>query len=87
MLPKYRELGVANLVSQTSESPRAKPTRDRARGSVRLDMAGKRSDGDRPLGPEKTMTAVRDSIAAFLDANLRALTLDPTQERLLTGPS
>jgi hypothetical protein len=50
-------------------------------------MAGKRSDGDRPLGPEKTMTAVRDSIAAFLDANLRAMTLDPTQERLLTGPS
>jgi dienelactone hydrolase len=40
-----------------------------------------------PMGPEKTMTAVRDYVAAFLDANLRAMALNPTQERLLTGPS
>jgi len=35
-----------------------------------------------PTGPEKTMTAARDYIAAFLDANLRDKPLDP----LLTGP-
>lgn len=36
-----------------------------------------------PMGPEKTIGAVRDYIAAFLDANLRGQPLDP----LLTGPS
>jgi dienelactone hydrolase len=36
-----------------------------------------------PMGPEKTMSAVRDYIAAFLDANLRGMTPD----RLLAGPS
>lgn len=36
-----------------------------------------------PMGPEKTIAAVRDYIAAFLDANLRGQPLDP----LLTGPS
>jgi hypothetical protein len=35
------------------------------------------------MGPEKTIAAVRDYIAAFLDANLRGKPLDP----LLTGPS
>jgi dienelactone hydrolase len=39
------------------------------------------------MGPEKTMAAVRDYIAAFLDANLRSMALDRTQERLLIGPS
>jgi hypothetical protein len=36
-----------------------------------------------PMGPEKTITAVRDYIPAFLDANLRG---GPTG-RLLSGPS
>ena len=35
------------------------------------------------MGPEKTIAAVRDYIAAFLDANLRGRPLTP----LLTGPS
>lgn len=39
--------------------------------------------GTGPMGPEKTMAAVRDYIAAFLDANLRGGPMDP----LLTGPS
>jgi dienelactone hydrolase len=36
-----------------------------------------------PMGPEKTIAAVRDYIAAFLDTNLRGTPLD----RLLSGPS
>jgi dienelactone hydrolase len=36
-----------------------------------------------PMGPEKTIAAVRDYIAAFLDANLLDNPVDP----LLTGPS
>ena len=36
-----------------------------------------------PMGPEKTIAAVRDYIAAFLDTNVRGRPLDP----LLTGPS
>lgn len=36
-----------------------------------------------PMGPEKTMGAVRDYIAAFLDTNLRGKPM----ESLLTGPS
>jgi dienelactone hydrolase len=36
-----------------------------------------------PMGPEKTMAAVRDYIAAFLDTNLRGKPAD----RLLSGPS
>ena len=36
-----------------------------------------------PMGPEKTIAAVRDYIAAFLDTNLRGNPFDP----LLTGPS
>jgi predicted dienelactone hydrolase len=39
------------------------------------------------MGPEKTMSAVRDYISAFLDANLGAKTLDRRREQLLTGPS
>jgi dienelactone hydrolase len=35
------------------------------------------------MGPDKTIAAVRDYIAAFLDANLRGRPMDP----LLTGPS
>ena len=38
-----------------------------------------------PMGPQKTMAAVRDYIAAFLDANLRGL--PPGPDRLLSGPS
>jgi pimeloyl-ACP methyl ester carboxylesterase len=36
-----------------------------------------------PMGPEKTIEALRDYIAAFLDTNLRGRPFDP----LLTGPS
>jgi dienelactone hydrolase len=36
-----------------------------------------------PMGPEKTMTAVRDYVAAFLDAHLRGI----REDRLLAGPS
>jgi pimeloyl-ACP methyl ester carboxylesterase len=36
-----------------------------------------------PMGSEKTMSAVRDYVAAFLDANLRGEPADP----LLRGPS
>jgi dienelactone hydrolase len=36
-----------------------------------------------PMGPEKTIAALRDYIAAFLDTNLRGKPLD----RLLSGPS
>jgi dienelactone hydrolase len=36
-----------------------------------------------PMGPQKTMSAMRDYIAAFLDANLRGEPADP----LLAGPS
>jgi hypothetical protein len=36
-----------------------------------------------PMGPEKTMSATRDYIAAFLDANVRGESPDP----LLAGPS
>jgi hypothetical protein len=36
-----------------------------------------------PMGPEKTMSAVRDYVAAFLDANLRNELPSP----LLHGPS
>jgi hypothetical protein len=36
-----------------------------------------------PMGLEKTIAAVRDYIAAFLDTNLRNKPFDP----LLTGPS
>jgi YVTN family beta-propeller protein len=36
-----------------------------------------------PMGPEKTIAAMRDYIAAFLDTNLRGQPLDP----LLSGPS
>jgi hypothetical protein len=36
-----------------------------------------------PMGPQKTMSAVRDYVAAFLDANLRGEPADP----LLNGPS
>jgi hypothetical protein len=35
------------------------------------------------MGAEKTTAAIRDYIAAFLDANLRGKPLDP----LLAGPS
>jgi dienelactone hydrolase len=35
------------------------------------------------MGPEKTVAAIRNYVAAFLDANLRGQPLDP----LLTGPS
>jgi hypothetical protein len=35
------------------------------------------------MGPEKTMAAMRDYVAGFLDANLRGEPTDP----LLTGPS
>jgi len=35
------------------------------------------------MGADKTIAAVRDYIAAFLDANLRGRPMDP----LLTGPS
>jgi hypothetical protein len=34
------------------------------------------------MGPEKTIAAVRDYIAAFLDANLRGQSLDPNLSRL-----
>jgi dienelactone hydrolase len=40
-----------------------------------------------PMGPEKTMAAIRDYIGSFLDNNLRAGSLDRTRERLLMGPS
>ena len=36
-----------------------------------------------PMGPEKTIEALRNYIAAFLDTNLRGRPFDP----LLTGPS
>jgi hypothetical protein len=36
-----------------------------------------------PMGPEKAMAAVRDYVAAFLDASLR----QESPKRLLTGPS
>jgi hypothetical protein len=36
-----------------------------------------------PMGPEKTMAAVRHYVTAFLDANLRGKASDA----LLTGPS
>jgi dienelactone hydrolase len=36
-----------------------------------------------PMGPERTVSAIRDYVAAFLDANLRQRPQDP----LLTGPS
>ena len=36
-----------------------------------------------PMGPERTMQAVRDYVGAFLDANLRGKPVDA----LLTGPS
>jgi hypothetical protein len=36
-----------------------------------------------PMGPDKTIAAVREYIAAFLDANLQGKAAD----RLLTGPS
>ena len=35
------------------------------------------------MGPERTIAAIRDYVAAFLDANLRGKAVDP----LLTGPS
>jgi len=35
------------------------------------------------MGPEKTIAAIRNYIAAFLDTNLRGKPADP----LLTGPS
>jgi len=38
-----------------------------------------------PMGPEKTMSAIRDYIAAFLDAHLRGMELEPARERLLSG--
>ncbi len=40
-----------------------------------------------PMGPDKTLAAVRDYVAAFLDANLRGVTLDPEKEMLLNGTS
>ena len=39
------------------------------------------------MGPDKTMAAIRDYIAAFLDAHLRDMTLEPARERLLNGVS
>jgi dienelactone hydrolase len=36
-----------------------------------------------PMGPERTVSAIRDYVAAFLDTNLRQRSQDP----LLTGPS
>ena len=36
-----------------------------------------------PMGPERTVSAIRDYVAAFLDTNLRQRPQDP----LLTGPS
>ncbi len=38
-----------------------------------------------PMGPEKTMAAVRDYVATFLDAHLRGVELEPSQQRLLNG--
>jgi dienelactone hydrolase len=35
-----------------------------------------------PMGPEKTIAAIRDYIAAFLDANLRGQPLDPILRKL-----
>ncbi|HTP70034.1 MAG TPA: alpha/beta fold hydrolase [Dongiaceae bacterium] len=40
-----------------------------------------------PMGPEKTMMAVRDYIAAFLDVNLRGMTNDSSSQHLLNGSS
>jgi hypothetical protein len=39
------------------------------------------------MGPDKTMAAIRDYIAAFLDAHLRDMTLEPAREQLLNGVS
>jgi dienelactone hydrolase len=38
-----------------------------------------------PMGPQQTMAAIREYIAAFLDAHLRATELEPARERLLSG--
>ena len=40
-----------------------------------------------PMGPEKTMSAIRDYITAFLDANLGSRTLNGTEQNLLGGRS
>lgn len=40
-----------------------------------------------PMGPEKTMSAIRDYIATFLDLHLRGTSVDPKHQRLLSGPS
>jgi pimeloyl-ACP methyl ester carboxylesterase len=40
-----------------------------------------------PMGPQKTMSAIRDYITAFLDAHLAGRTLDGMREQLLNGPS
>jgi dienelactone hydrolase len=37
------------------------------------------------LGPEKTMSAIRDYIGAFLDAHLRGIQMEPAREGLLNG--
>ena len=39
------------------------------------------------MGPEKTMSAIRDYVGTFLDAHLRGAELEPARKRLLTGPS
>ena len=38
-----------------------------------------------PMGPPRTMAAIREYIAAFLDAHLRSTELEPARERLLSG--
>ena len=40
-----------------------------------------------PMGPQETMSAIRNYITAFLDANLGSRTLDRTREQLLKGLS
>jgi hypothetical protein len=39
------------------------------------------------MGPEKTISAIREYIAAFLDTHLRGMAPDAARELLLTGPS
>ena len=55
----------------------------RARDAVRYGLAREGCNQDRHHGSEKTVAAIRDYIAAFLDTNLRSEPVGP----LLTGPS
>jgi dienelactone hydrolase len=38
-----------------------------------------------PMGSEKTMAAIREYVATFLDAHLRGVALEPSREQLLSG--